>query len=78
MMNWISGGSGAFHLWCDEDDPVDLLGVALESLDYLAHFQVPNYHLSVLSSTRDKSVALADTDINDEISVAMQTGLQSH
>ena len=50
--------------------------MAGEALDYAAHLEVPNYHLSVFSGTGNESIALADVDICDEVEMAVQTRLQ--
>jgi len=50
--------------------------VAGQALDDSAHFEIPNYYLSVFSSTGNKSIALADVDICDEIKMSVQTRLQ--
>ena len=67
---------GTLHLRSDKDDPVDLLVVTFEPLDDLALFEVPNDDLGVLACTGDKPVALADSHIDDEISMSVQTRLQ--
>jgi hypothetical protein len=51
--------------------------VAGQSLDDSTHFEIPNNYLGIFSSTGDKSIALADVDICDEIKVSVQTRLQS-
>ena len=50
--------------------------MASQALDDSTHFQIPNDHLSVLTSTRNEAIALADIDVSDEVQVAVQACLQ--
>lgn len=48
-----------------------------DSLDDLAHLEVPDDDLGVLARTRDKPIAFADVYIGNIIEVAVEAGLQS-
>lgn len=50
--------------------------MTFEPLDDLAKLKVPDDDLSVLAGTGDKPVAFADSHIDDEIGMSMQTRLQ--
>ena len=47
-----------------------------QALDYPAHLQVPNDDLGVLACAGDKSIALADVNVGDEVEVAVEASLQ--
>ena len=50
--------------------------MAGHTFDHSTHLQIPDNDLSILASTRDKSIALANVDIRDKVEMPMETRLQ--
>ena len=50
--------------------------MACQAFDYSAHLQIPDDHLGVLACAGDKTIALADVNVGDEVEMPMQAGLQ--
>ena len=66
----------SFGLWRYKDDSIDLLLVVVESLDNFAHFEIPNYNLGIFTGACNKPVAFAYANVNDKISMSMETRLK--
>ena len=66
----------SFGLWRHKDDSVYLLLVIVESLYNFTHFEIPNYNLGIFAGACNKSIALAYANVNDEISMSMETRLK--
>ena len=50
--------------------------MACQAFDYSTHLQVPNDHLGIFSCAGDKTIALADVNVGDEVEVAVEASLQ--
>ena len=66
----------SFGFWRHKDDSIDLLLVVVESLDNFTHFEIPNYNLGIFTGACNKPVAFAYANVNDEISMSMETRLK--
>ena len=56
---------------CHKEQPIDQIRVASQSLDDSTQFQIPDDNLRILASAGNKSVALADIDVCNEIKMTM-------
>ena len=49
--------------------------MACQAFDYSTHLQIPNDHLGIFSCAGDKTIALTDVNVGDEVQMPMETGL---